>query len=353
MLDFIIVGNGLAGNVLALQLHAQNLSYYVISDPNLSKCSQIAAGLWNPIVFKRMTRSWKADELIPELKQFYKNAENILQANFYTERHILKPFFSEEEKNFWAKRSETDLSTYIDKGANVPDIKHKNLIIPETFGTVNHCGNINMPEFLNACTNFHKKTNSIQNEVFDHSQLLVSENEITYKNIKAKHIIFCEGYLVKNNPYFNWIPLNPVKGEVLEIGCKEIDLHSDVLNRNGFIFELSNSHYKVGATYNWSDLNENTSEKGLSELKTKLSQMILAPYTILNHKAGVRPSSIDRRPIIGTHPLHKNLHIFNGLGTKGVMIAPYFAKNFVNFCLKKEPLHSEVNVERFYSKCKP
>lgn len=350
MLDFLIVGNGLAGNVLALYLQANGLTYKIISDPDLSKCSQIAAGIWNPIVFKRMTKSWKIDELLSELKLFYKQSEQVLNSTFYKERTIIKPFFSAEEKKFWLEKAKINLLDYIEDETHLPDQKHKNLNIPESYGIVKNCGNIDMTEFLNACTHFHDKTNSILQEFFDHNELIISENDISYKNIKAKNIIFCEGYLVKNNPHFNWIPLNPVKGEVLEIKCPDIELHSEIFNKNGFLFKLKEERYKVGTTYNWDDLNENTTEAGLDEVKSKLEEMMVAPYLILKHEAGVRPSSIDRRPIIGKHPKHKNLFVFNGLGTKGVMIAPYFAKNFVNFYLNKEVLNEEVNVERFYSK---
>jgi glycine oxidase len=350
MIDFLIVGNGLAANVLALNLRSQGLSYHIVGDPQLSNCSRIAAGLWNPIVFKRMTKSWKVDEFLPELKQFYTSAEETLDAKFYTEREILKPFFSQEEKDHWIKKSGSDLHAYLSNELHEPDAALKNLIVPSTYGIVKQCGNIDMKVFLDACTHFHTTNLCFTNETFDHTLLVLKEDHVQYKNISAKNSIFCEGYLVKNNPLFNWIPLNPVKGEVLEIESKEIDLNSNVFNRNGFVFKLNGSRLKVGATYDWADLSENTSEKGLTELKDKLAQITTATYTITAHKAGVRPSSIDRRPIIGAHPIHKNLFVFNGLGTKGVMIAPYFAKNFVNFYLKKEVLDTEVSIERFYSK---
>ncbi len=84
------------------------------------------------------------------------------------------------------------------------------------------------------------------------------------------------------------------------------------------------------------------------ELKEKLKKIIGCNYQLINHQAGVRPSSADRRPIIGQHPKYKNLHVFNGLGTKGVMLAPYFGKNFVNFYSNKQALHPDINVNRFY-----
>lgn len=350
MLDMIIVGKGLAANILALQLKQHSISYNIIGDPTLSNCSRIAAGLWNPIVFKRMTQSWKAEELIEELKQFYPSAERTLGISFYKERRIIKPFFSEEEKNFWIKKSKGDLSNFVDKDIHTPQAEHKGLVIPNTYGIVNHCGNIDVATFLNACETFNKDVSV--NEVFDHSLLQIESDHVIYKNLRAKSIIFCEGHLVKNNPYFNWLPMNPVKGETLDLEVNDIVLENEILNHNAFIFKTKDQRYKMGSTYDWDDLTENPSDKGLAELKDKLQGLISAPYKIVDHKAGIRPSTLDRRPIIGAHPVHKNLFVFNGLGTKGVMLAPYLSKNFVYFYLNKATLNTDVNIKRYYPKFK-
>ena len=184
--------------------------------------------------------------------------------------------------------------------------------------------------------------------VFDYKQLEIRENEVEYKSLTAKNILFCEGYLVAKNPWFSWLPLKPAKGEVLSIESKDLNLESFIFNRNGFIFRTANGGFKVGATYAWNDLENNTTSLGRTELQTKLNALISCNYIISNHQAGIRPSSIDRRPIIGSHPKHKNLFVFNGLGTKGIMLAPYFSENFVHFYLQKSELNHEVNVKRFY-----
>lgn len=347
MVDFIIVGKGLAANIVALRLQEFQLSYCIIGDPSLSNCSRIAAGLWNPIVFKRMTSSWKADEFVKELKAFYPSVEKRTAAMFYNERVILKPFFSEEEKNFWIKKSHSDLSQFIDEKIYTPTDHHKNLLMPGSYGIVNHCGNIDMQSFLFACESVHHEN---KNETFDHTQLQINQDHVVYKSLKAKNIVFCEGHLIKNNPYFNWVPMNSVKGEILEIEAEGIEIDKEILNHNAFIFKLKDKLFKMGATYNWKELNDEPSEIGRKELEEKLRGLIKVPYKIIEHKAGVRPSTTDRRPIIGQHPLHKNLFVFNGLGTKGVMLAPYFSKKFVHFYLNKEALDIEVDLKRFYSK---
>lgn len=348
MLDYLVIGNGLAANTVALKLFENNSSFKIFGNTQLSNCSKIAAGIWNPIVFKRMTKSWMADELIPELLVFYKKWEKEFDSKFCNERVIIKPFFSQEEKDFWLKKANSDLINYLDISVYKKKEEFGNLIIPNEYGVVKNCGNIDLPVFLKACQNFFSLNNHFIHEVFDYNLVQVNTDSISYKNIIAKNIIFCEGYLVKNNPYFNWIPLNPVKGEVMEIETTDLGIEKEIYNRNGFVFKLHESKYKVGATYNWKELNDDNTESGKLELENKLKLMINSPYKITSHTAGVRPSTIDRRPIIGAHPKLKNLFVFNGLGTKGVMLAPYFAKNFVNYLLKKEELNKEVSVERFY-----
>lgn len=347
MKNFIIVGQGLSAAVLMHSFYENNVSFYVVGNPELSRCSQVAAGIWNPVVFKRFTKSWLADDLIPYLNTFYSACENRLGKKLITQRRMVKPFVEEQEKTLWQKKSVAELRNFLDEEIhqNIPD-ELLNLNIHNGFSYVLRCGNLNVAEFLNATFDFYKE--HYLYETFDYSELKIFHDKVVYRNLEAKQIVFCEGYVVKNNPYFNWVPLKPAKGEVLTIQTSELKLKNQIFNKNGFLMGVADNLYKLGATYEWNDLTEQTSESALNELKEKLSEMTSVNYSVLTQEAGIRPSSIDRRPIIGKHPKHHNLNIFNGLGTKGVMLAPFFADNFVHFCLQKETLREEVNVNRFY-----
>lgn len=348
MTDFIIVGQGLAANVFAHQFHKNNISFKIVGNQQLSSCSKAAAGIWNPIVFKRLTKSWMADEIIPELLAFYGECEQRLNKKLITQRPILKPFTEEQEKKLWLKKAETELNAFLDKNiytADNPELVHCK--IQNDFGVVKQSGNLNVAEFITESALFFK--DSILEETFDYAELKLESSGFNYKSFQAKHIVFCEGYLVKNNPFFKWIPLKPAKGEVLTIQTKDLKFKDKIFNRNGFIMDLASNIYKIGATYAWDDLTENPTEKGQLELTEKLKHLIDCSYSILAHEAGVRPSSIDRRPIVGVHPQIANMFVFNGLGTKGVMLAPFFSKNFVNFYLQKEDLYQDIDIKRFYN----
>ena len=87
--------------------------------------------------------------------------------------------------------------------------------------------------------------------------------------------------------------------------------------------------------------------KATDEIKSKLEKILKYPYEIIGQKAGIRPTTQDRRPLIGKHPEIGNAYIFNGLGTKGVSIAPYFSVMFTNWLLGEGTLSSEVDIKRF------
>ncbi len=347
MINFLIVGNGLAANVLAHSFKNNNITFTLIGNSNLSNCSNAAAGIWNPIVFKRMTKSWLANELIDFLIPFYETIEKNFTQKIITHRPILKSFFEEQEKILWLKKAENELTSFLDNTiyTKVPEA-FKEAKLNTEFGVVKRCGTLDVPTFILETEKLFKL--NVINQTFNYFDLSIKADYISYKNINYKNIIFCEGYLLKDNPHFNWLKLNPAKGETITIKSNQLNIENAILNKNGFIFNTQPNIFKVGATYEWSDLSQTTTQIANNELQQKLTNLIDADYQIIQQQAGIRPSSIDRRPIIGTHPHYKNLHIFNGLGTKGVMLAPYFANNFVNFYQQKQTLNSEVDVKRFY-----
>ncbi|MGE0568882.1 MAG: NAD(P)/FAD-dependent oxidoreductase, partial [Bacteroidia bacterium] len=343
----LIVGSGLSGICVAHTAIQYDFDITITSNPNLSNCSKIAAGIWNPIVFKRLTKSWNIDDALPKLNSFYASIETLLGISIAKERKIIKPLNTEEQK-LWNKK-QNELNNYISPVKNNDGINYTDYQINKHYGEVLNSGNINLPILLEASLNYFKREFTFQEENFDYRELTVFDT-LSYKNYSYDYVIFCEGYLVKNNPWFNYIPLKPVKGEVLEIESENLKPLNDIVNHNGFILALENNKFKVGATYNWDDLTENPTEEGKSTLEKIINRLIDKPYSITKHAAGVRPSSIDRRPVIGPHPKHKNLFVFNGMGTKGVMLAPLMAEHLFNYICKAETIPEEVNVARFNDK---
>jgi glycine/D-amino acid oxidase-like deaminating enzyme len=344
--DFLIIGQGIAGSTLALTLIKAGYSVCVIDKPSLSTCSSVAAGIWNPVVFKRLVKSWKADEVLPYLVQFYEHFESLFKTKLMTKRQILKPFSEIQESELWLKKSKVE-NHYLQQTIS-SQYQLSSTQILNSYAMVLEAGNLNVTEFLNQTRLYLLAKFSYIEGLFSHDDVTHTSLQVKYKHISANHLVFCEGHLVSKNSFFDWIPTKPAKGEVITIACDDLNLDLNILNKGIFILPLGNSIYKVGATYEWKNLTDHPTPEGLIELEEKLRMLITSPFTVINHEAGIRPSVIDRRPVIGKHHTFKNIHVFNGFGTKAVMLAPYYANQFVNQFQQKENLDDEVNVTRFY-----
>jgi len=343
--DIIIVGQGIVGSILALELMSEGKSVTVIDDPALSNCSKVSGGIYNPVVFKRLTQSWLADMVLPVMLDFYSELEDKFGQKLLYPIQIARLFANKEEENLWQKKSVNELNEFIVNAIHAPANEFNFLKEPYSF--VKQAGFVDIPKFLELCRNFFEQRNAFVKEKFDHGKLAFEGDTIVYNNISCSRVIFCEGYLNKQNPWFNYLQFKPAKGETLTIHCDELEAKA-ILNKDIFILPLPQpKHFKVGATYDWEDLSDTTTPAAKKTLEEKLKRMIPYKYTIVKQEAGVRPSTIDRRPVIGFHPEHRNLGIFNGFGAKAVMLAPYFAKHFCSFMENKTALWQEVDIKRF------
>lgn len=100
MIDYLVVGLGLAGVSFCEQLEAHNKTFHVISDASQTS-SVVAGGLYNPVILKRFTLAWNAHEQLETALPFYKNLENKLQTQLDYKISVLRRFASIEEQNMW------------------------------------------------------------------------------------------------------------------------------------------------------------------------------------------------------------------------------------------------------------
>ena len=344
--DYILVGQGLAGTILARSLELAGKSVLLVDDPSLSQASRVAAGLYNPVIPKRMVKSWMIDSLLPAMDAFYTDAEQLLQQRFYFKKEIVKIFGEEQEKALWLKKCREDIGRYLSDTIReefLADVVYN----PYGASTILHAGNVDTKLFLSAFRAYFKGKGTLLEERFEPQALQVGTGELRYKNAVAAKLIFCEGFRATGNPWFPTLPFSLVKGEIITIRLKEgVIPDNTVINKGVFILPLGDNMYRVGATYAWADLTERPTAEAKAELMEKLEKVIRVPYEVLEHQAGVRPAVQDRRPLIGLHKEHPELGIFNGLGTKGVMLAPYFAQRFRDFLLEGVPLDKEVDCSR-------
>jgi glycine oxidase len=164
-IEFFIAGNGLAGTMLAFEMLRNNIDFRIIASPEKSRASEIAAGMINPLVFKRLTKSWLVDDLLPFAKETYQNLENLLGAKFYFEKRILKPL-SAQEKELWLERKQNpDFSNYIFLVDDFAPIK--NVKPAAGFAQVNGSGYVALSSFLKLADNYFRTKNLIIDSTFN------------------------------------------------------------------------------------------------------------------------------------------------------------------------------------------
>lgn len=344
--DFIIVGQGLAGTTLAHIFLQRGKTILVIDEPREITSSKVAAGVWNPVVFKKYTQSYIAPALLEFNKQFYPVVEQLLGANFYHPRPYYKVFSNEGDVNHWrGKLNNPDVEQFL-----TPEIytglDTQAYNAPQGSASVSECGNVNVNTYLTASVKYFEGLGGYLPQTFDYAALELKEHDVEYKGYRANKIIFCEGLYARFNPWWNHIPFSPAKGEVFVIEAL-LPESTAIVNKGVFIVPLGNNLYKVGSTYRWGDLENTVTEAAKAELIEKLNELINVPYTIIEHKAAVRPAVEGRRPVVGLHHLHPQIGVFNGLGSRGVMLAPFFANQFADYLFENGELDVEVDAKRF------
>ncbi len=342
--DYIIVGCGLAGIAFCEQLRQYQKSF-VVFDDHSQLSSTVAAGLYNPVVLKRFTEVWKAKEQLELALPFYSKLEETLGIKLNYQLPVYRRFTSAEEQNEWFTASdkpnlEPFLSTELIKNTN------SSVSAPFGFGKVEQTGRIDTASLLFQYRIYLKKHGQYSNETFDYDALKVRDSDISYNTIISKHIVFAEGFGMIQNPYFKALPLNVAKGEVITIKAPNLNIDY-VLKASVFVMPLGSDLYSVGATYNWTDTTHNTTQDAKDELVNKLKQIITCDFEIINQVAGIRPTVKDRRPLVGVHKQHKHIAVLNGLGTRGVMLAPFLAKQLFEHLEYNTPLDDAINISRF------
>lgn len=344
MLDYLIVGLGLAGISFCETLEKNRKTFKVISDCSQTS-SHVAGGMYNPVILKRFSLAWNAQEQTDMVVPFYENLEKKLKVKLNHKLPILRKFASVEEQNLWFEASDKNGLQLFLSPEILPN-KNPKIDAPFGYGKVLNSGRIDTKVLTKAYKKYLIENNLFENETFEYDSLQISNSYIEYKSFKAKQIVFAEGFGLSHNPYFNYLPLTGTKGELLTIKAPELK-ETNAIKSSIFIIPLGNDLYRVGATYKWKDKTNLPTEDAKIELLQKLDTFLNCDYEVVDHVAGIRPTVTDRRPLAGRHPEHRNLYVLNGLGSRGVMIGPYASKQLFDFIEGRKPLDSEMNIERF------
>lgn len=343
-IDFLLIGQGVCGTFLSWHLQKAGYSFLIIDEANAGTASKVAAGIINPVTGRRIVKTWMIEEVMPDAVRQYNELGNELQVTAIEQKNIVDFFPTPQMKIAFEKRYAED-TQYLSLPAN-PNQYQPWFNYDFGFGIIDPCYLVNLPQLLPAYRQQLIARNQLRDTRFDQAALQVHTDSITYDDITASAIIFCDGVASFNNPFFANLPFAPNKGEVLLM--EAVDMPTDHIFKKGMNWvPWSKNVFWVGSTYEWDFKTAEPTEAFRERTLAAVQHWIKTPVRLLEHRASVRPATLERRPFVGFHPLHKPVGIFNGMGTKGCSLSPWFAKQFVQHIQQGTPLQPEAAIQRF------
>lgn len=348
MHDYIIVGQGISGTLLAHFLLQQQKKIILVDAVHPQAASRVAAGLINPITGRHFVKTWMIDELLPVAVQTYRELEAMLGISILEERPLVRVISDTKSYNDWLVRSSNpDLHPYV--AAPRPASQYSPFLEEvQQVITFKQTSRVRMNALIEAYRPLLQEQTTYVQEAFDYAAFSPIAGGVQYKDWKAKRIIFAEGYRAIDNPYFNYMPFWPAKGDVLLVKIPNYPAASELLKHGVFIVPLSTPDlYWVGSSYLRGYESTVPEPAARADLEARLARVLKLPFEVVEHKVAIRPTVRDRRPFIGPHPEHSALWLFNGMGAKGASLAPFWAKSLVNHLELGADLDKSVHLSRY------
>ena len=343
--DVLIIGQGICGTMLSWFLFKEGKTFLVIDDAAEDSPSRVAAGVINPVTGRRYATSWMAEELHQFAWLTYNEIGNYFETSLIAEKSIIDFFPTAQMRNTFVDRiSEND--TYLHA---YPDQNLFNAYFNYDFGCgeVRPAYTVHLQWLLSAWRKKLAEMDAILPEKFSIEELAVSEDGVKYGPVTAQKIIFCDGLAATGNPWFSLLPFSPNKGEALFIDCPEMN-NEHSFKRGMLLVPLrEEGKFWLGSNYQWEFDNTAPSEKFYKAAIELLQHWLKKPFTVLAHKASVRPATLERRPFVGFHPSFTAVGILNGMGTKGASLAPFFAHQLVQHIVHGLPIAPQADIHRF------
>ena len=351
-IDFLIVGQGVAGSLLARSLLARGVTVRITDADRVNSASQVAPGIVNPLAGQRLKPAWCVDDALPHAVATYQaiEAETGNTGRFWHPTPIVRVILDDAQRAIFDKRFHEDsarpyIGEVLAPGALGPDIH-------DAHGSfVARCSG-----WLDAAA----LTRHLRQRFAEAGQFVPSTGHEPHADAVGAplpiggeavgRVIFCDGWRGANGPWFGSLPWRPARGEMLDVTTERPFLPEPyrgcILNRSKWLLPLGDNRYRAGASYAWDDFEGGPTDEKREEILDGLRALVRASFKVSNHRVGVRPVIAGHRPVAGLHPLYPRLGIFNGLGSKGVLHAPWLADRLADHLLNGTDLPSDADVGR-------
>jgi glycine oxidase len=329
--EFLIVGQGLAGTALAWALLHRGRRI-LVADDDRGGASRLAAGLITPVTGKRLAKSWRWDELYPAAFTFYHALEAETGTRFFFPRPALRLFASQAERDEFRRRDLDVLRGLVRPAEQINDTWYN-----APFGgfEMPAAARLDVPHYLDVSRQHFRARGAFAAVEVD-----------PHQPIEAQTVIFSRGFAPDQDPWFGGVRFNAAKGEMLTLRVPNL-AEDRVVHRGVWLAPLGADTFRAGSTYTWEPLNTHPTPEGRAEIEAKLRAFLKLPYEVLDHRAAVRPVIDAGFPVLGRHPEHPRVAYFNGLGSKGALLAPFFANQLAAHLCGEGEIEEVVNVRKY------
>jgi len=309
--DVLIVGQGLAGSLLARRL-AGRVSVAVV-DPGGVNASRVAAGLMTPLTGRRFT-------LTPEYPALVARATEGLGAlGVHRPVDVYRMFADEAQRSAGLRRADCEACRPFIRRITAARGELDDGLDDPHGGALMAGGWCDLPALLDA-TRAWLGDRLLRDRV-DPAELTESGGLVRWKGLEARHVVWCDGWRAAlPGGLFSDLAWQPAKGEALDLSTDAPDLPW-VLNREGWALPLGGGRWRTGTNWSWEGLGEQPSTAQVDKLVGRFRGYFRRPVRaeVTGHLAGTRPCTRDNRPFLGRHPARPAHWLLNGLGPRGTV----------------------------------
>lgn len=340
--DYIIAGAGIAGVTLAWELRKKGLKTVIFDPMPENTSSQIAAGLINPVVPRRVIPAWRAETIFEHIPDYYQSIARFTGSEVYTPYRFYQIHSSAAENEMWEAQSRTELMKPFIRRDSLPE--ETGLQAANGCSQILMCGRVRVSELIRSVSEKWKENNEFVAEKIHYPDIILKDNSVEYRGLKARGIIFCEGAASVGNPWFGNLPVQNTPGDIVLLKCMSLP-QNYILKKKYWLIPEGDHQFSAGSTFIHPKM-LNEPDKLLNEMLEALRNWLPEFEVIKTLRAG-RPTSPDRRPICGRHGTHPQLYIYNGLGSRGCSIVTWLSAEMADFVVHNRSLRPEVQFQRF------
>lgn len=310
----LIVGQGLAGTALGLELEAAGRPFAIASEGQAQAASLVAAGLVNPVAGQRFVKVWGVDELLPFAAQWYRAVGARLGVTLWHPLQLHRKFANPVEAGRAARKLASGelgpLASAADDGLAIQGAAW-----------------VDLPALLGAARERWRASGCLREREVRAEDLQASEGGVSWRGEAFDAAVLCTGHGALARVFFPELPLERAKGEILRVRGARL-APGRAVSRGTWVLAEAEGRARIGATYERGVEDILPTEAARERLLEEARQLVAGDLVVSDQRAGVRVSLPDRLPAVGWASAAARVGFLGALGSKGTLFAPWLARGW-------------------------